>query len=329
MSFFVESLEKWFQQFARELPWRAKGDPYQILLSEVMSQQTTMKAILPYFDRFIQHFPSVSALAEASLDDVLALWAGLGYPSRARNLHLTARQITKKGFPKTYKGLLDLPGVGPYTAAALASMAFGEKVGVVDGNVIRVLSRFLDEPIEHWRPRGRQYLQTTMDNWIQNSSKPGAFNQAVMELGALVCTKHNPKCGACPVSTKCRGLKNDNLEALPLQKPRRKMEHWQWSVTLKKSKNQKYWVTPMPKEAPILKNQLVFDGALEQLESAPKDFFLKHTITHHHIYVQLKICQPVDQENISGGQWISREELLKKSPFSLLSKIMDAESLGS
>lgn len=206
----------------RALPWRASGrrrhpDPYAVWVSEVMLQQTRVEAVLPYYRRWMQRFPDVDALAEAPLDDVLKAWEGLGYYSRARNLHDAARFLRDRmhgELPRTAADLRALPGVGAYTAGAVASIAFGERVPAVDGNVRRVLARLLDEadPSAAWlRERAGELV---------DPDRPGDFNQALMELGATVCTPRAPGCGACPLGRECRALARGTVSRRPRPRTR-------------------------------------------------------------------------------------------------------------
>lgn len=194
------ALLAFYDASARPLPWRATTDPYAIWVSEVMSQQTRVDTVIPYYQRWLQRFPDITALAEASLDDVLALWEGLGYYSRARHLHAAAGMVREQHggtLPGTYDALRTLPGVGDYTAGAVASIAFGEAQPAVDGNVRRVLARLLDEPApSSSRLRAVATLLLPRD-------RPGDFNQALMELGATVCTPAGPACGDCPLRGHC------------------------------------------------------------------------------------------------------------------------------
>lgn len=188
----------------RELPWRGETDPYRILVSEVMLQQTRVRTVLGYYDRWLARFPDVDSLADADIDEVLKAWEGLGYYRRARNLHRAAAVVRERpggSFPDTYAGLRDLPGVGEYTAGAVASIAFGEAVPAVDGNVRRVLSRLCDEanPTAAW-------LRTRAADLV-DEQRPGDWNQALMELGATLCSPRSPKCGICPVETCCAARK--------------------------------------------------------------------------------------------------------------------------
>lgn len=192
-------LVRWYRGNARDLPWRKTKDPWAILLSEVLLQQTRVEQALPYYRRILARFPTPEALAEAPLSELLDLWQGAGYYRRARHLHRTARIIAERGFPRDFEGLLALPGVGRYTAAAVASIAFGERVPAVDGNVRRVLARVfaLENPkeAELWRRAAA---------WMPDED-PGSWNQALMELGARVCTPRAPRCDECPLKAVCQG----------------------------------------------------------------------------------------------------------------------------
>ncbi|MDE1151258.1 MAG: A/G-specific adenine glycosylase [Micavibrio sp.] len=215
-----EELLAWFDRHRRVMPWRAlKGrrpNPYHVWLSEIMLQQTTVITVGPYFIKFIGRWPTVNALAAAKLDDVLAAWAGLGYYARARNLHkcaVTVAEQYKGRFPETVEGLLELPGVGPYTAAAITSIAFDKPAVAVDGNVERVVSRFfkIEEPL----PLSKPGIKTRAAELAEGVPRPGDFTQAFMELGATVCTPRKPKCAACPWRQDCVGRKAGIAEELP------------------------------------------------------------------------------------------------------------------
>ncbi len=202
----------WYDRNRRNLPWRSTRDPYRIWLSEIMLQQTRVAAALPYYERFVARFPDVAALARAPLPQVLAAWAGLGYYTRARNLHRAAKLIAASGFPRDYDAIRALPGVGDYTAAAISSIAFGEPRAVLDGNVVRVLSRLLNEP-------GRNALAKPAARLLDRT-RPGDYNQALMELGATLCAPRNPQCTACPVATLCAARKLGVQGELPPKRSR-------------------------------------------------------------------------------------------------------------
>jgi A/G-specific adenine glycosylase len=220
---FRKRLLGWFRRFQRDLPWRRTKHPYRIWLSEIMLQQTRVAAVIPYYERFLARFPNVRTLAEAPEEDVLRLWSGLGYYSRARNLQLAAQQIvaTHGGiFPETEEDALALPGIGRYTAAAILSIAFEAKYAVLDGNVARVLAR-LDAVQGHLRDAGRwQALQARADHLLDAKS-PSEWNQAMMELGAMICTPRAPQCLLCPVAKFCRAQQLGLAEALPEKNKKR------------------------------------------------------------------------------------------------------------
>jgi A/G-specific adenine glycosylase len=219
-----DALLAWFDRHRRDLPWRRTSDPYKIWLSEVMLQQTRVETALPFYTRFLEKFPTVEELAGAELAEVLALWSGLGYYRRARQLHAAAREIAVAGaFPSTVEGLLALPGVGAYTAAAVASIAFGVAAPVMDGNVERVLSRCLamEEDPRASGPR-RRLLAAAAE--LLDPRRPGDGNQALMELGATLCAPRNPKCLLCPLLPDCRAAREGDPERYPTPKAMRGAE---------------------------------------------------------------------------------------------------------
>lgn len=220
---FRKQLLGWFRQFQRDLPWRHTRDPYRIWLSEIMLQQTRVAAAIPYYDKFLQRFPDIATLSRALEEEVLRLWSGLGYYSRARNLQKAAQQIAAKhggSFPVCADDVRALPGIGEYTAAAILSIAFNEKCAVLDGNVARVLARLGAvggevRESKHWRR-----LQSTADKMLDQGS-PGEWNQAMMELGATLCTPKSPQCLLCPVAQFCEGRKLGLAESLPEKRRKR------------------------------------------------------------------------------------------------------------
>jgi A/G-specific adenine glycosylase len=220
-----QNLLSWYRKNRRDLPWRRTSDPYAIWLSEVMLQQTTIAVVVPRFTRFLERFPTVESLARASERAVLAEWSGLGYYSRARNLHRAAREITRRGkFPRTHGDLRALPGVGDYTAAAVASIAFGVPAASVDGNVARVLCRLEALAIHANSPKGKQRLRELADSLLSKKS-PGDFNQALMELGATVCLPRKPLCSACPLRSVCEGKRRGTPESFPLPRSKKPLRH--------------------------------------------------------------------------------------------------------
>jgi A/G-specific adenine glycosylase len=206
----------WYREHQRDLPWRRTHDPYRIWVSEIMLQQTRVAAVIPYYDRFLKLFPDVSALAEAPEQELLAAWAGLGYYSRARNLQKAARTVAAMPqFPSDYAALRALPGVGDYTAAAVASIAFGKPHAVLDGNVLRVLSRMAAERGNVKSLVVRRRL-AALAAALLDRKRPGEFNQALMELGATVCVPKQPLCGQCPVRRHCQARLQGAENRLPL-----------------------------------------------------------------------------------------------------------------
>ncbi|MBK9064507.1 MAG: A/G-specific adenine glycosylase [Acidobacteria bacterium] len=208
-------LARWYRRAQRDLPWRATRDPYAIWLSEVMAQQTTLDVVVPRWERFRARFPTVESLARAKERDVLAEWSGLGYYARARNLHRAAKAVAAEGaFPRTLEGWRALPGVGAYTAAAVASIAYGVREPVVDGNVVRVLCRLWALRLDPKAPATLVKVRALARPLVPMRN-PGDFNQALMELGALVCTPRAPRCGACPLRSSCRAAASGTPEAFP------------------------------------------------------------------------------------------------------------------
>jgi A/G-specific adenine glycosylase len=224
---FNNTLTTWYLENKRDLPWRNTIDPYRIWLSEIMLQQTRVAQGLPYYLSFVEAFPTVFDLAEANEEQVLKLWQGLGYYSRARNLHATAKHVAYQLngiFPSDYKSLLQLKGVGEYTAAAIASFCYNENVPVVDGNVYRVLSRYLNIDTDIAGTNAKKEFSLTAKELISNEN-PALFNQAIMEFGALQCIPKNPNCEICVFNTSCAALSLKKVNELPLKLKKLKVKH--------------------------------------------------------------------------------------------------------
>lgn len=223
---FCKVLESWYLGVERDLPWRKSSDPYQIWLSEIILQQTRVSQGLAYFTTFIHEFPTVADLANAKEEKVLKLWQGLGYYSRARNLHFSAKYIVNECdgvFPKTYKELLKLKGVGDYTASAIASIAYGEKTAVVDGNVYRVLARYFGISTAINSTKGIKEFKALAQELMQ-TEYPGRYNQAIMEFGALQCKPQNPDCQSCPLKHSCYALAKQQVQNLPVKEKKIKIK---------------------------------------------------------------------------------------------------------
>ena len=227
MSNFSLSIRNWYRQNKRDLPWRETSDPYFIWLSEIIMQQTRVEQGLRYYLKFTSNYPTIDDLAKAEEEDILNDWQGLGYYSRARNLHFSAKQIMLEfngQFPEAHNDILQLKGVGTYTASAISSFAFGECKAVVDGNVYRLLSRVfnIDFPIDS--SKGQKYFQELANELIPNEH-PGEHNQAIMEMGALVCTPSNPNCDNCPVESICLSRTNNTINLRPVKSKKTKVKH--------------------------------------------------------------------------------------------------------
>jgi A/G-specific adenine glycosylase len=222
---FSKRIIEWYHSNNRDLPWRKTRDPYKIWLSEIILQQTRVAQGLPYYEEFVKTFPTVFDLAKASEQKVLRLWQGLGYYSRARNLHKCAKEIVRNFdgmFPNTFEGLKKLPGIGAYTAAAIASIAFREPVAVVDGNVFRVLARVFSVDKDIASEEGKKYFFLLANDLI-DKDKPDLFNQAVMEFGALHCVPKNPKCSDCIFSRNCEANQKNLQAILPIKSKKLKV----------------------------------------------------------------------------------------------------------
>jgi len=223
----AERLLEWFATHARDLPWRENRTPYRVWISEVMLQQTQVTTVEPYYERFLQRFPSVEALADASLEEVLKVWEGLGYYARARHLHRAARQLisTDGGqLPVRFEDLKALPGIGTYTAGAIASIAFGQTVPAVDGNARRVLCRVFGIRRDVTRSAAKRELEQLAANLLPPEA--GLFNEALIELGATVCTPREPSCDRCPLNDLCWANAEGEQEALPVRRDRRQVPHY-------------------------------------------------------------------------------------------------------
>ena len=214
---FQDDLLTWYQTVKRDLPWRQNKDPYRILVSEIMLQQTQVVTVIPYYERFLEWFPTPESLAAAPESRLLKAWEGLGYYSRVRNLQAAAQMIVEQGgFPTTHKGILNLKGVGPYTAGAVGSIAFGLAVPAVDGNVFRVISRIFLIFEDIMKGRTRKIFEDVVQELIPTNN-PGDFNQALMELGATICKPKSPKCLECPVQDYCLAFKEGVDDQLPVK----------------------------------------------------------------------------------------------------------------
>lgn len=249
---FATSLLQWHSTIDRKLPWKEAPTPYKIWLSEIIMQQTRVAQGTPYYVRFVQQYPTVTDLADAPEDDVLRLWQGLGYYSRARNLHKAAKIIRDAYggiFPRSHEDILDLPGVGAYTAAAIASFAYGDEYPVVDGNVIRVLSRYygITDPVDHNATLKSIRSHATA---LIRGADPAGYNQAIMDFGAMHCTPKSPSCGVCPFADSCKALADETVGVIPYKAKKIKkttrylhyyLVHKDGALIIKQRKDQDIW----------------------------------------------------------------------------------------
>ena len=280
---FSDLLLAWYRQGHRDLPWRRTRDPYRIWISEIMLQQTRAQSVIPYYERFLERFPTVEALARAKEAAVLAVWSGLGYYERARNLRRAAQTIAAAGaFPRDYDAIRALPGVGDYTAAAIASIAFGLPHVVVDGNVLRVVARVENDAAEIGAARTRQNFREIAQLWL-DPREPGTFNQALMELGATVCLPKNPLCLICPVASLCSALANGTVGQLPV-KLRRVDPIAIEEMLLIVRKGDRILLRQREPDARRMAGfwELPTPGQLPRARIGRRLGVFRHTITHHH-----------------------------------------------
>ncbi len=280
---FAARLVAWYRQGHRDLPWRRTDDPYRIWISEIMLQQTRAQAAIPYYERFLERFPTVEALARSQEADVLAVWSGLGYYQRARNLRRAAQRIVEAGaFPRDYDTIRALPGIGDYTAAAIASIAFGLPHVVVDGNVLRVVARIENDPADIGSARTRQRFRGIAQEWL-DAREPALFNQALMELGATVCLPKNPLCLLCPVASDCRAAAEGTAGQLPV-KLRRAEPVAIEALLLIVRKNGRILLRQREPDARRMAGfwELPTPEQLPHARIGRRLGMFRHTITHHH-----------------------------------------------
>ena len=311
---FTTAVLRWFALNGRELPWRGISDPYGIWVSEVILQQTRIDQGTDYWYRFMDRFPTVEALAAASEDEVLRQWQGLGYYSRARNMHAAARQIVEQGgFPRSIEGLRSLKGVGDYTAAAVGSMAFGLPAAAVDGNVYRVLARHfgIDVPIN--TTRGKHTFEA-LANELLPPDQASAFNQAMMDFGATWCTPRSPRCIDCPVAETCEALRTGRVNLLPVKEKKLKVQERHLSyiyirhegmTALRRRPAGDIWQG-------LWEPLLVEDGPMPDL-GCPLTLLasgVKHVLTHRIIMADFYLAEPASLPNLPAGyQWVNERDI--------------------
>jgi A/G-specific adenine glycosylase len=333
MSKFADILIDWYAQNKRDLPWRDTKDPYRIWISEIILQQTRVVQGYDYYIRFMERFPDVITLADADEDEVMKYWQGLGYYSRARNLHTAARSIAGSGgFPTTYEGVLALKGVGEYTAAAICSFAYDMPKAVVDGNVYRVLARWMgiDTPIDSTAGK-KLFAQLAQE--LMDESRPALYNQAIMDFGALQCTPSSPDCLSCPLADSCLALVGGNVETFPVKQHKTKVTHRFFNYIyvrtggctfIRKRTGNDIWKNlyePLLIEtnADLSENTSAFEQKLfEVLGETPWHFLkplkfgVKHVLSHRVIHANFyEVVLSDDFGTLEGYQKVREEDLHK------------------
>ncbi|MCA9890571.1 MAG: A/G-specific adenine glycosylase [Anaerolineae bacterium] len=339
----AQRLLDWYDEHAADLPWRANKDPYRIWLSEIMLQQTQIDTVIPYYTRFLDAYPTVAALAHASLDEVLKKWEGLGYYSRARNLHRAAQQVADEldgQFPATAAELQSLPGIGPYTAGAVASIAYDESVPVLDGNVIRVLTRLEGIRDDVTLNTTRSDLWALAAEWVPQQ-RAGDYNQALMELGQTICKPRNPECTRCPLNDRCLAFANGEQEHYPVKKKKAPTPHFDVAAGIIYNDQQQILIAQRPLDG-LLGGLWEFPGGKQEAdETLPQtlsrelreelaievrvgELFVqvKHAFTHFRITLHAYECQylgpmpPYDVPQLLGANafaWVTRDQFAKYS----------------
>ena len=313
-----EKLLIWFDEHGRELPWRGTENPYLIWISEVIFQQTTIKQGTDYYLRFVERFPTVEALADASEDEVLRLWQGLGYYSRARNLHAAARQIVEKGeFPSNYREIRALKGVGDYTAAAICSIAYNQPYAVVDGNVYRVLSRCFASEMPIDTPEGKRFFADLAQKQL-DKRRPGLYNQAIMDFGALHCTPKSPHCEDCPLSDECRAYAVGRQADFPVKARKTKVEEVKLTYLLTHD-DEAVYLRKRPANG-------IWAGLYEAPTGKGKGqpfFTTTHVLTHRRIHCEAYDVKVANNKEIKGFQRVKWCDLHKFALSRLMEMIIE------
>ncbi len=329
-STFSAQLLAWFDHYGRhDLPWQQDITPYRVWVSEIMLQQTQVKTVIPYFERFMQSFPTLHHLAQASQDAVLGHWAGLGYYARGRNLHKTAVMIAEVHdgeFPTTFDEILDLPGIGRSTAGAILSISLSQRQAILDGNVKRVLSRYL--ALEGWpgEKHNEQKLWQVADEFTPDL-RFNDYTQAIMDLGATLCTRAKPQCEVCPLEASCQAKFEGRVSEFPFSKPKKVkpikqayllvLENQQGQVLLQQRPQKGIWggLWSFPEYACLQNCEDALKIAETQTESAYSlvewEVF-RHTFTHYHLDIHPVIYQGVDENSLKfDGLWVNKQQLGK------------------
>jgi A/G-specific adenine glycosylase len=308
----VNNLLRWFRDNARDLPWRRTLDPYAIWVSEIMLQQTQVSTVVPYWERWMRELPDIQSLARASEQKILKLWEGLGYYTRARNLHRAAKSLNGRLFPRDYENILNLPGIGRYTAGAICSIAFNQPTPVLDGNVRRVLSRLFATHEDLWD------IAQALVSIAARTKSPrscSALNQALMELGAVVCTAREPRCDECPVATMCRARRFRRTEDFPARVQRASAIRRRFAAYVYHYKG-RYLVRQRPNKVVNARlwefpNVEIVNGTPMKKQTRPFSTF-KHTIMHYRIAVEAFL---INKKPKIVGKWLTLARL-DQLPFS-------------
>ena len=311
---FAISILRWFAENGRDLPWRHTKDPYAVWLSEVILQQTRIEQGWPYWERFMRRWPTVECLAAATEDEVLREWQGLGYYSRARNLHEAAKQIMQRGeFPQTYDGIRQLKGVGDYTAAAIGSIAFGLPVAVVDGNVYRVLARHFGVSTPINTTEGKKEFAALAQSLLP-AKEASLFNQAMMDFGAIQCTPQSPNCAKCPLQESCVAMREDRVGHLPVKLKKLKIKERRFSY---------YYIRQQGMVAMHRRGEGdIWQGLWEPyMEETPQHIIptedpvlvkknVKHVLTHRILWADLYLWEPVSRPSLPPDYiWIPEADI--------------------
>ena len=336
---FTEKIINWYKSSGRDLPWRKTNDPYCIWISEIMLQQTQVETVKPYYERFIQTFPTALSLAEAPLETVYKLWEGLGYYRRAAHLKEAAQMIRDRfngRFPNTYTDILSLKGVGSYTASAISSIAFLIPKGVIDGNTLRIISRVLNRQDNIAQEKTKKTYQQIMDQWIVWGN-PSDFNQGMMDLGAMICTPKNPSCDQCPVSGLCEGFRQKKQHILPVNIKNRSKTETYYITALIRCKDRYFMVKNedgllvnlygLPQfevESPLSFEEAFYDtyGTQVRLLEYEKEF--KHVFTHKVWHMSLYLGELIGDPKPALEHLYTFEQLSQVPIPTAHKKVLDA-----